>query len=563
MPSFVRHSKETMRHVLLFISLGTTPLLLGGCALIEGLGDYSFSDDSNAPPGETNTPNETNPTGVDSGNGEACQVNSDCAVPTSAPGDGISPALGASDPRVCVKQTHTCASLLSAECPRYAGDLVDNAIIVGAILGDENGSPRDALEKAAFLAVEEIDSANGAGGLPPTAADGTTRPLVIVGCNASANVVTATHHLVGDLHVPAVIGPVGAEAVVEATQQVTVKGGTLLMTPTSPVSAISNLADDGLTWRATPSDAQRAKLVIEQMNELETLLKTTRSLTTVKLGVVAPSDANGTSARDAITGTLILNGKFITDAANAPNVSLDAHQAGDKDALSGIATKYATTFKPDIVFITSKEQVVDFIVPFEKALTAARAVARPYYVVTDAGKTEELIDIIATAAVPADTRRRIRGVGIKPDTSSAPVLATFGAAYSAKYSAEPIASIIPSAALSYDMTYAIAYAIAATPDLAVSGKSVAQGLRTLGVGEPATVGTKDARSVVSQLASRKSVSLRGTFATMSWDFSGDIAAGTLDVWCVGTKEGAPTFGSSGLTMDVQTQVIGGAYVQCQ
>lgn len=550
-----------MRIALFVIGFGTAPLLLGGCALIRGLGDYSFADESNAPPSENQDSNApaSNP---DSGApARGCQTNSDCIASTAL----ATPALdGAANPSVCVKETHSCASLLSAECPRFAGDpSADNAIILGAILSDGDGSPRDALEEAAFLAADEIDSANGAGGLPPTGSDGLPRPLVVVGCNASANVVATTGHLVDDLHVPAIIGPTSGEAVVDATQQMTVKGGTLVMTPTSPVTAISNLADDGLTWRGIPSDAQRAKLVIEQMNELETLLRTTRSLTSVKLGVVAPTDASGASARDAISGTLILNGRFITDAINAANVSVDTHQVGDTAALSAIATKYAVTFKPDIVFITAKEQILDFIVPFEKAMTTARVVNRPYYVITDAAKTEELVSIISSSAVPADTRRRIRGVGIKPDTSSASVLANFSAAFAARYGAEPLGSLVPSAAVSYDMMYAVAYAIAATPDVPTTGKSIAQGLRTLGVGDPASVGPGDARSVVSQLSNRKSVSLRGTFATMSWDYSGDIAAGTLDVWCVGTKDGAPVFGSSGLTMDVQTQVIGGAYVQCQ
>ncbi|HVH47657.1 MAG TPA: hypothetical protein VM925_35220 [Labilithrix sp.] len=550
-----------MRSALSIVALGLTPVLFGGCALIRGLGDFSFADETMPVPSTTEEEKEVASEPSEAGVVEGCLTNRDCNAFATLGGAAVADAAS---PAICVKATHTCAALLSADCSRYVGDPSnDDAIVLGAVLSEGDGKPNHALEAAAFLAAEEINSANGAGGLPPTSADGTARPLVVVGCNVSSDTLAATRHLASDLHVAAIVGPTSGEAVVDVTQQVTAKSGTLLMTPTSAVSAITNLADDGLTWRTIPSDAQRAKLVIEQMNELETLLRSTRSLTTVKLGVVVSTDASGTSARDAITGKLILNGRFITDAANEANVSLDAHQPGDTDSLSAIATKYAVTFKPDIVFITAAQQIVDFIVPLEKALTAARAVYRPYYVITDAAKTDELIATIAGSAVPSDTRRRIRGVGTKPDTSSAPVLAEFTTAFEARYGLALPSSTTAAAALSYDAMYAIAYAIAATPDQPLSGKSVAQGLRTLGVGDAAAVGAKDARNVVNQLVSHKSVSLRGTFASMSWDYSGDIQAGTLDVWCIGTKDGAPAFGSSGLTMDVQTQVVGGAYVQCQ
>jgi hypothetical protein len=335
------------------------------------------------------------------------------------------------------------------------------------------------------------------------------------------------------------------------------------MTPTSPASAISNLADGDLTWRATPSDTQRAKLVIEQIKDLETVLRATRALTTVKLGIVHPTDALGSSAHDAISGKLILNGRFIGDAANAPNVSVDPYEPGNTTAQAAVATKYAVTFKPDIVFVTAAEQVAAMMVPLEQALTAARAVNRPYYVLTDAARTQELLDAVASSSLPADIRRRIRGVGVKPDTSSTPVLDAFRAAFTASYGAPPAEAFAAGAALSYDAMYAVAYALAAMPGAPPSGTTVAHGLRTLAVGSPAVVGAKGVGPVMHDLASGKSVALRGTFGLLQWDTSGDIMGGTVEVWCLGTSAGAPVFGSSGVTMDVQTQVVGGAFVQCQ
>jgi ABC-type branched-subunit amino acid transport system substrate-binding protein len=545
-----------MRHSLFITFVGCLSTLTAGCAAIHGLDEYTTAgtpateaatatEGANPPP---KAPSEggTAPTG--------CRSNSDCLeLGTQASNTAAKPPVSSA---ICVEATGTCVSLVNEDCPRLYGDATsDDAVVIGTLLSETTPS---ALEQAAFLAVKEID-ANG-GGLPPAKPGEAPRPLVVLGCNVGGDARRATRHLAEELRVPAVIGPTSGELVVELTQQITARSGTLLMSPTSVVSSISNLADGELTWRATPSDAQRAKLVIEQIRDLETLLRATRSLTTVKLAIVHPTDALGLSARDAISGKLILNGRFLDDAANAANVSVDAYAAGNAGAQAAIATKYAATFRPDIVFLTAAEQLATVLVPLEQALTAARAVARPYYVVTDAAKTQALLDTVSSSSVPVDIRRRIRGVGVKPDASSLPVLEDFRAAFTARYGAP---APEPAGPLTYDATYAVAYAIAATPSMPPVGASVAHGLRMLSVGSPAAVGSKGLGAVRGELSAGRSVALRGTFGLMQWDASGDITGGTVEVWCLGGAVGSAPFGSSGLTMDVQTQVVGGAFVQCQ
>lgn len=546
--------KESMRHVLLALVIGSAQAASAGCAALHGLDDYTTADPD--APNVVSTPDAAAPAPLgDSDSGTtACTSNQQCSdLATLA---GTSASKPGPLPVVCVKATGTCVSLVSEDCPRVTGDYAnDGAVVLGTLLG--GAAPPSELEQAALLAVEEIGKSGG--GLPPAAAGKAARPLVVVGCNVGADVLRATRHLATELRVAAIVGPTTGEHVVEITQQVTAKAGTLLMTPTSRVSSISNLADGDLTWRATPSDTQRAKLVIEQIKDLENVLRATRSLTTVKLGIVHSTDALGSSAREAISGKLIMNGRFITDAANAANVSVDAYEAGNVSAQAAVATKYAVTFKPDIVFITSAEQVDKVVVPLEQALTEARAILRPYYVLTDAARTQELLDAVTAGTLPLDIRRRMRGVGVRPDTSSQAVLEDFRAAFAARYGAPP--ADVAAAAVTYDATYAIAYALAASP--AASGTNVAHGLRSLAVGSPAVVGARGLGPAMHELSSGKSVSLRGTFGLLQWDTSGDITGGTLEVWCLGTVGGAPAFGSSGLTMDVQTQVVGGAFVQCQ
>jgi branched-chain amino acid transport system substrate-binding protein len=528
---------RNQQRALFALVLAATCIGGAGCAAIHGLDEYSTASAQSEPPTApvlTGAGADVVPERSDDEPGPACVTNLDCNPPGSSPA-------------ICVTPERTCAPLLTAECPRLLGDHQrDDAIVLGTILGPGVDL---ALERAALLAAEEINASNAEG----------LAPLVVVGCDAIDGALAAARHLVDDLRVAAIVGPTEGEDVIAVTQQVSAKGGSLLMTPTAQVSSISDLADGDLTWRTVPADSQRAKLVIEQIKELEGVLRATRGGAAMKLGVVHRTDAAGASAVGAIRGKLILNGRFLDDAANAANVSIDAHAPDDAAGQGGIATRYALTFKPDIVLITAPEQIASLMVPLEEALTATRAVLRPYYVCTEAARTEALLDAIAAAELPPDINRRVRGVGVRPDPDSEGVLAAFAAAFEARYGARPALS----AAAAYDATYAIVYAIGATRPRPLVGASVAHGLRSLAVGDPASVGLADVARISRGLAEGRAVALRGTSSLLRWDASGDIAGGTLEVWCVGSAAGAPAFKGSGLTMDVATQVVGGAFVQCQ
>ena len=486
-------------------------LLATGCAAIRGLDDYSIA-------------------GASVGTGDDAAMHA-----TSAEGGaGCTTHAGCDATAVCVKATGRCVPLTTLECPRVLGDArADDAVLVGTLLGAES-------ERAALLAAGEL--ASGPASLPH---------LVVIGCDVGADALAPARHLAEELHVAAILGPQRAEDVV-AVSQIGARAGALLVTD-SPVGSITNLADDDLTWRIVSSDTQRAKLVIEQMNELETLLRATRSLTTVKLAIAHASDALGTSARDAITGKLILNGHFLLDAANAGYVRDDQVAAGDAAGYAALVTAYARQFRPDMVFVTAAEQITSLVVPLEQSLAAARVVDKPYYVLTDAARTDELLARIASGDLPVDIRRRVRGVGPVAPTASASVLADFTAAFVARHGTAPSST----ANAMYDATYALAYASGTGSD------RIGHGLRALAVGQQAFVGPKGMSDVAGLLAKGQPLQLVGTQGPLQWDASGDLRGGTLEVWCIGSRNGAAAYGSSGMTMDVQTQVVGGAYVQCQ
>src|SRR5204862_4543158 len=124
-----------------------------------------------------------------------------------------------------------------------------------------------------------------------TSAD--ARPLVMVSCDESTNLVRAAQHLVNDLEVPAIVGPNTSQDTLDVSAKVTVPGGTVVITPTAVASSITAIGDDDLTWLMVPSDVQRAPLMVSQIGVLEDQLKDARSVATVKLGIVFRNDALG------------------------------------------------------------------------------------------------------------------------------------------------------------------------------------------------------------------------------------------------------------------------------
>jgi ABC-type branched-subunit amino acid transport system substrate-binding protein len=576
----------------LILTLGGGCLTLGACQLVGGITDRTLA--TTGPGGDDATATDSpssEPPGDDSGNAPAdgghhadasidgasegaapgCLTNAECTAMATAAGPpdaGVSdaggdaaPFSGALDggviPAVCVQSIGKCAPLLTQDCRAIYGDyLNDNSIVIGTIFnttGSLAGSniPR---QQSALLAAQEINSSISGGGIPPGTDGGAVRPLLVVECDPTINPLRAASHLATDLHVPAVVGPNVAEDSLNITQQISAAAGMLLLTPTVPIDPVTNLMDNGLTWRDVPSDHQRAPLYGDQIDALYTQLLSDRG-GTLKLGLVVRNDALGLSALHSISN-VPFGGTTIGGAG--ANVSIDEYALTDTAAQAAIATKYATTFVPDIVFVVAQEAVTSVVIPLEQQLTTnSYAGKRPYYIATDTAKTAGWLS--KPTNVPSDFASRVRGVGVTPDTASVSVFDSFNTAYKGNYGTNPGTSGMGP---SYDAMYSVAYAIAATRGMPVTGASIAQGLNSLDYGTAFTVGVNSASGAFQTLASSGHIALQGTFTLMHWDNNGDIVGGTLQVWCVGTVGGSPAFVASGRNLDLLSMDISGSYTQC-
>ncbi|HYQ40491.1 MAG TPA: ABC transporter substrate-binding protein [Polyangiaceae bacterium] len=573
-------------------ALGLTLFLLAGCNAIVGLDKLQVTDQPADSAGSNNggQPNTEDagsagrggsdgheggsggkpsdePGGEGGMAGEVdkgdCSTNQECTDRFSEGAVGTGEAGGAGViPGACIKKpVPHCVKLLTEDCDGITGDYTNNqAIFVGSLFSTKGPTAATNLprQQAAALGIEQI---NMAGGVPAGSTSANARPLVMVSCDESTNLVRAATHLVDDLHVPAIVGPNTSQDTLDVSTKVTVPGGTVVMSPTGVASSIAALSDNDLTWLMVPSDVQRAPLMINQIGVLETTVKSERSKSTAKLGIVFRNDALGIGTRTALND-LMINGKSL---ANNENVQINPYNGADADQQALVA-KYLE-FLPDIIVLAgTAEAITKVMVPLEtqwpKNASDQDLTPRPYYVLIDSTKVPELLT--AVSGNGHDLAKRVRGTGINPGpmgSDSADTYNGFLVDYGVRYNGA--SATISGMGPAHDAAYAIGLALAATHTEEVSGASVAEGLRKLAGGATKLKVTgPNVLPAFQKLAAGEKITAIGTFGALDWDPNGAVQGGTLEMWCIGGTTAKPAYASSGLLFDIKTQTMSGTYTPC-
>jgi len=548
-----------------------------GCNSIIGLDQFSISQTSSAGgaggttvgTGGGGTGGNARDGGTDEPRVVECHTNQECTDRATAaaltlfeeagPPDGSDGGPPGIVPAMCVQSIGKCVELLSVDCKTITGDyLNDDAILLGTLFSTigAQGATNQQRQQSATLAFEEI---NTKGGIPPRTAGASRRPIVALSCDEFTNPTRAATHLIDELHVPAIVGPNTSQDTINISQNISIKGGTVMMTPSAVASSIADLVDFDLTWLMAPSDVQRAPLMIQQINALETQLKADRSKSTIKFGIIFRDDALGQGTQKALIPLKINN---LSLTSQPSNVRIDGYQPTAPNQ-STLVNNYVT-FAPDIIALAGTAEAITAVMnPLEAAWNSEAGIERPYYVTIDSAKVPDLLASAANPAYPG-LRGRVRGTGITPTTEAKLVLDTFKITYQNRYGAQPTAS---STGPSYDAAYAIAYAIAAIKDLPLTGKNIAWGLRQLAGGPTVIeVGSTKILSAFQKLTTGgdgggEKISVIGTFSPLDWDMNGAPVSATLEMWCI-SATGAPAYGSSGLFFDLKTQAYSGSYTPC-
>jgi ABC-type branched-subunit amino acid transport system substrate-binding protein len=512
----------------MWIGLSTSAL---GCNTITGIDDFTLRSDSK-------------PAAV------GCKTNRDCSAALPADSGASYPA------NFCLQSAQRCVSLTSTDCNTVTGPATaDDAVLLGSLFSTSGAqaSANQARQQSAMLAVEEI---NTAGGLPLSGPAG--RPLVLVSCNESSDLLRAGRHLVNDLKISAIVGPNTSQDVLDLATGLTIEAGSVVISPTAVAGSIADLSDDDLTWQMAPTDIQRGPLMIHEINTLEQDLRAARG-TDLKLGIVFRNDALGVGTRASLE-SLTWAGKPLSDPSNlGQQVLIDAYDPARSDQNDLVQNLLG--FGPDVlVLVGTGEAISGILSPLEVAWDNGpqASAPRPQYVLTDSSKVAELLG--AVSARP-ELRDRVRGTGVTASAASAGVDESFQIDYQLRYPDDDSASS-SGLGTSYDATYALAYALVASRHDAISGAAIARGLRQLTGGDAVPLRPTSILSAFSKLGQDQPIGAIGTLAPLAWDDRGAVAAGTIEIWCVEIANGTPGYTSSGLSAEIPAQMFIGENRGC-
>ncbi|HEX3763941.1 MAG TPA: hypothetical protein VHW23_34840, partial [Kofleriaceae bacterium] len=514
-------------------------------------------------------------------------TNAQCTTKLSAGGSMV--------PAVCVHDTAPrCVALKTEDCQTITGDVMDENAVLIASLGATTGAQAAtniARQQAAMMAVEEINASNASNGILMSTNPGDARKLVMLSCDANANLARAATHLITELHVPAIVGPNLSQDTLDLTLgnrglPSSAQAGTVLMSPSAVASAIATIPDNGFSFMMVPSDIQRVPLMLQRIRDLETQIKAQPGRTKpVKLGIWYRGDALGQGTRDGLAAApVLINGGSLTAAINAGNAREDMYDPLSTDNSAQIQA-YVTTLQPDIiVVIGTAEAVTYFTKPLEAAWpTGTSAPPRPLYVAIDSTKVPELLTEVtgAAASAAADERKRWSGTGVTPTPESAEVFNFFQGEYSQRYkdmNGKPAPATVSGMGPAYDAVYTIALSLVGKRDPVITGAMITAGMQNLatnmqtcasdasGILAPCFRISDHSRTLsqdMSMLLGAQKVTEIGTFGRLEWDSQGAKSSGLIELWCINGSGPNPVYASSGATYDVKSQTMGpNPYTQC-
>lgn len=528
---------------------GAGQCVAGFCAPGDGTGDDG-GDGSGGPtttvtptddgtPPSTTDPDSTSSSGDPSGDsgdtvGVQCRVNTEC------PED---------------ERCHrgACVSLLSAECPelRYPPNVDrDDVVYLGSIMPTQGifDALVTPLQNATQLAIDDWNDVTTLQG---------GRQVAWVACDSTDGAdqaVAAATHLVHDVGVPAIIGPIFSEAVIAVAEQVTVDAGVFLISPTASAQTITNLDDDNLVWRVTPSDVYQANGFVDRMVALQP----------ARLLVLYKDDAYGQGLVNAMQTQLVADlapaTVFFAAYENPASFGGDTMALLDSYGLvlgaaltqPGVAQAQAAYDSPDdhytdvVVLGTSEmEALVTSYVSIWAQLFAFAPLPRftvSHGAVPSMERTVQNLGVTPNTEPLAPLRPLLHAnlEGISPNVFDPDNFAAFNIRYKIAFGNQ---DALTSSSLSYDATLAALFAAVTVPgSQEITGAAIADGMASLEDprGLPVSfggVGLQFIQTARNALASGNTVDLQGVSGALDWDpETGEIRADLLGWSLSGTPD---------------------------
>jgi len=375
----------------------------------------------------------------------ACEVHSEC-------GDvfGESFVCGNDgENRRCVNtETELCAPIVWPE-----GTDRDKAVIVASIMPLSEQFERLILplQNAAQLAFLDFNAATTLPG---------DRGVAWIACNSAGGsqaAVDAAEFLTDRIGVPAIIGPIFSESVIEVAEKVTIDRGVFLISPTASSKELSSLSDKGLVWRTISSDIYQASALVERVAELDPPAE--------KLVYLAKEDTYGQGLladmieplKD-VTGDLLATYSYENPAGKTTE-ELQVSYA------TVIAQAY-TSLKPDTVILAGTSEVRDLILLYLQAwgsdLEEDKPLTPPRFIVSH-GAVPILEETVRLLGETPTLQMAMYGLleGTAPIIHDDENFAAFNTRYRLTFADQ---DPITSSSLSYDAAMATLLAMVAIPE---------------------------------------------------------------------------------------------------
>lgn len=475
---------------------------------------------------------------------EQCQTTADCAP--------------AGFPQSVCSSDKFCVPLISPECPQVlGGPVTDRTVVIGhlTVLSGVNDSFGKASVPAATLALDELTTF---GRGIPSPAPTTPRSLAIVVCDHAAatkappgDTTTAADraalHLMRDLKVPLVIGPVFSALSIDMAERYFIPSGVLMINPFSVVSDLTDpkRADNkGLIYRTALSDrfepAAMAQLVIQLEKDVRARLPSGER---TRVAAVAKGDLYGRGLAVGSETVLTINGALAVNPDNAKSYKLV--QFADLTKNPTYDTKAAIQgvldLRPHIVLVYGTGEMIKLAVQaIEDGWPIGQA--PPLYVLSEGLK---LIDLLTLGGDYPTLGKRIR---LTAPMANQNLSQGFTERWRAAYATVP--PDVYGTAGTYDAVYLSAYSIAALRGRAPTGANLADGLRRtvppgvmrISAGPGQSMGQSQILSAYAALSQGQSIDYDGVAGTLDFDQYGD-GVGDYDILCMGGSP--PVFKSTG------------------
>lgn len=489
--------------------------------------------------------------------------------------------LAGGQPAICRKSNHKCVNLLTAECPRVfaqPGQLLnDDTIVIGAETPVGTIELGDVMDETVKLFQKEFTEK--VKGLPGLNGSPNVRPLVFLVCNEFAggltgsgydDVVRSATHLVKDVGVPVIVGPVDPAHTAILAQNVTLQNRVLVIQPTGDNPYINALpsptAPTPIIWSTSPNDRQYVQAAAELIaKQLEPQLNKD-GVSKIKIVTVADGTSYGLATAEAVEKIIKFNGKTAGENQTDGNyVRLSLGDSLDKVNNPSPAEKFAAVqgqvfgLKPDIIIdIYAPVTLTGAFYPLAFGWGGATQGAPfPYHIdlVATMGAFAPLFDVLTTVAPlrgkvfsfaahrDADRIQRANNFVIKFKTEAPQFASSF----------TPFATKVQQW---YDAGYLAAYAIAANGDKPLTGENLGKTLALMNPpGQKVNVGTEDLPKALGLLTSGQGVDLEGLGGNMNLDPVDGTLKYDLDVICPAVDPATQkvlTFKPSGFYVDAAT-----------